>query len=133
MKTLLTYVITAPVLFIIDLVWLGVISKSLYAKYLGPIMRESFNMPAAILFYICYTIGLVYFAITPALDNGSWVTAFGNGAMLGFIAYMTYDLTNLAVLKNFAWQIVPIDILWGTILSGAVSTIVFFIIKAINL
>jgi len=130
MKTLLMYIVTLPLLFLIDLFWLGVISKKIYAQYLGPIMRDPIVFPAAILFYLFYGAGLMYFAIMPAVAADSWMLALGNGALFGFMCYMTYDLTNWAVLKNWAWQIVPIDIVWGTILSGAVAVIVFFITKA---
>ncbi len=132
MKIFITYIITAPILLVLDLFWLGVISKKFYAAYLGPIMRSTVVFPAVILFYLFYAAGLLYFAIFPALQSNSWMLALGNGAAIGFMAYMTYDLTNWAILKNFAWQIVPVDIIWGTILSGAVATIVFFIAKAIG-
>lgn len=131
MKNIIIYVIALPVLTLIDLVWLGVISKKLYANYLGPIMRSDIVWPAVILFYLFYAFGLLYFVINPAIRADSWMMALGNGTLFGFMAYMTYDLTNWAVLKGFAWQIVPIDIIWGAILSGVVSVIVFFIVKAI--
>lgn len=132
MKIIITYVLTLPILFLIDLFWLGVISKKIYAQYLGPLMRDPIVLPAAILFYLFYTAGLVYFAIMPAVSANSWMLALGNGALFGFMCYMTYDLTNWAVLKNWAWQIVPIDIVWGALLSGVVAVIVFFITKAIS-
>jgi uncharacterized membrane protein len=127
MKTLLLYIITTPLFFLIDLVWLGVISKKFYATYIGTIMRDTVVIPAVFLFYIFYGIGLLYFAVMPALASGSWTLAALNGAVFGFMAYMTYDLTNLAVLKNFSWQIVPVDILWGTVLTAGVAVLSFFI------
>jgi uncharacterized membrane protein len=119
-------------MFLIDALWIGVVAKSFYAKYLGPLMTANFFWPAVVVFYLLYAAGLVYFAVLPGLRSQSWAVVFGNGAFLGFIAYMTYDLTNWGTLKNWAWQIVPVDILWGTVLSGGVAVIAYFIALAIG-
>ena len=132
MKTLFLYFFTLVVLFIIDLFWIGFIAKGFYGKYLGPLMASSFFVPAVVAFYILYAIGLLYFAVFPGIHAHSWLLALGNGAFLGFLAYMTYDLTNWGVLKNWAWQIVPVDVLWGVVLSGAVSALAFFVAQALG-
>jgi uncharacterized membrane protein len=132
MKIIILYVLTLPTLFLIDLVWLGVIAKKFYATYLGPIMREPLVWPAIIAFYVIYTVGLLYFAIIPGAKAGSWHLALMNGALFGLFAYMTYDLTNLATLKGFAWQVVGPDIIWGAVLSGLVAVIGFAIAHAIG-
>ncbi len=113
-------------MFLIDLVWLGVIAKQLYGRYIGSLMVDPIVWPAAIIFYILYIAGLVYFAIIPAIHAESWMVALTRGALFGFMCYMTYDLTNMAVLRGWSWQVVGIDILWGAVLSGAVALIGYY-------
>jgi uncharacterized membrane protein len=123
------YLIAVPIFFLIDLVWLGLISKGVYQKYLGHLMRPTPNWTAAIIFYLLFIIGLVIFAIYPAIRNSSWSYAVIYGAMFGFFTYMTFDLTSLAVVKDWRWQIVIIDIAWGIFLSASVSVIAYLIGK----
>jgi uncharacterized membrane protein len=120
-----------PIFFIIDLTWLGVIAKDLYQKHMGHLMRPMPNWPVAILFYLLFIIGLVIFVISPAIRNNSWSYALLYGALFGFFTYMTFDLTSLAVLKDWPWKIVIIDIIWGIVLSSSVSIITYFIAKSI--
>lgn len=121
------YLVSVPIFFLIDLTWLGVIAKDVYRKYMGHLMLDTPNWTAAIVFYLTFIVGLVIFAVYPALRNNSWSYALIYGALFGFFTYMTFDLTSLAVLKNWPWQIVIIDIIWGIILSGSVSIISYFI------
>ncbi|HRI28402.1 MAG TPA: DUF2177 family protein [Chitinophagales bacterium] len=122
MQYLLTYLVTTVLFFAIDMVWLGVIAKNFYRQHLGHLMAEQVNWFAAIVFYLLYIGGILYFAVIPALQNGSgWQTAALNGAVLGLLCYATYDLTNLATLKGFPPLVVGIDIVWGTVLTGAVA------------
>ena len=130
MKTITMYLAVLPVMAVLDLFWLGVVSKKVYAGYLGPLMRSDVVWPAAIVFYFAYAAGLVYFAVNPGIQANSWNLALLNGALYGLMCYMTYDLTNWAVLKGWPWQIVPIDIIWGTVLSAIVAVVAFFITKA---
>lgn len=123
------YLIAVPVFFIIDLTWLGLIAKSTYQKYMGHLMRPTPNWTAAVIFYLLFIVGLVILAIYPAIRNSSWSYALIYGAMFGFFTYMTFDLTSLAVLKDWRWQIVIIDIIWGIVLSGSVSLIAYLIGK----
>lgn len=123
------YVIAVPIFFAMDLVWLGVISQDIYQKYMGHLMRSVPNWTVAVIFYLLFVVGLVIFAIYPAIKNNSWVYALVYGAMFGFFTYMTFDLTNLAVLKDWRWQIVIIDIIWGIVLSGSVSLLAYSIGK----
>ena len=120
-KILLTYGITALVFFAVDLVWLGVIAKNLYAKYLGHFLAERVNWAAAIIFYALYIIGIILFAVEPGVRSGSFARAVVWGILFGFFTYATYDLTNLATLKGWPVTIVFIDIAWGMILCGIVS------------
>jgi uncharacterized membrane protein len=112
----------------IDLVWLGFIANNLYKKYLGFIMRPNPDWGVAILFYILYLAGVVFFVIHPALQKHSWKYALFAGMFFGLITYATYDLTNLATLKDWPVFITIIDLIWGTTLGGLVSVVTWFII-----
>ena len=127
MHYLLKFFITFIVFMGIDLIWLGFIARKLYVSYLGPFLRTPPNWPAAFIFYILFIIGLIIYAIEPAIVAKDVKKALLSGALFGFFTYMTYDLTNLATLKNWPIAIVPIDIVWGVILSASVSSISCFI------
>ncbi len=122
------YLIALAVFLVIDMIWLTLIAKNLYAKYLGELMGPVKWIPA-IAFYLLFIVGLVFFVIHPAVDKASLVYALGAGALFGFIAYATYDLTNLATLKGWPWQITLIDLAWGSFLGAAVSTITYLIVR----
>ena len=92
---------------------------------MGSILLEKPNMTAAILFYIIYVIGTVVFVISPALAKGSLSHAIGYGALFGFVAYATYDLTNLATLKGFSPKVVVIDLIWGAFLTATVAGVTY--------
>ncbi|MEK9657387.1 MAG: DUF2177 family protein [bacterium] len=126
------FLLTFIVFFSIDILWLGFIARRLYLYFLGPLLRDPVNWTAAILFYILFIIGLIIFAIEPALKQHSVTNAFIKGALFGFFTYMTYDLTNLAVLKDWPVGVVLIDILWGTILCSLVSGVSVYIYLAIS-
>ena len=119
---LLLYGLTVAIFFIIDLFWLGVAAKGLYARYIGGLLRENVNWSAAILFYLIYIGGIQLFVLYPALDEGSGIlkTAL-MGGLLGFFAYCTFDLTCLALLRNWSLFITVVDIIWGTFLTGATA------------
>jgi uncharacterized membrane protein len=129
MKFFITYIVTVPIFFIIDMLWLGVIAKPIYNKYLGYIMSENIKWGSAITFYLLFILGLVFFAISPALEAGSFWKAVLYGALFGFFAYMTYELTNHAIIRDWPWQIVIIDIVWGTVLGGLVSGLGYYFTK----
>jgi uncharacterized membrane protein len=116
------YGITLPIFFALDMVWLGVVAKPFYSKNIGFLMRADVNWGAAILFYLLFIAGLVLFVITPAVEKGSWMRALGYGALFGLITYATYDLTNLATLKGWPVIVTVVDLGWGMVLAGAVST-----------
>lgn len=123
------YMIAVVVFLIIDMIWLGFIAKGLYSKELGFLLSNNPNWLAAIVFYLFYTAGLVFFVINPAFDKGSLSYALMAGAFFGAIAYSTYDLTNLATIQNWPIKIVIIDIIWGAMLSGMVSGITYYILN----
>ncbi len=125
------YVVAAVVFTVVDGIWLGTIAKDLYAAHLGPLLAPQVNKAAAVGFYAIFLAGLVYFVIHPAVAEGSWLRAAGAGALFGLATYATWDLTNLAVLKDFPASIVPIDMAWGTFLSATVSTVTYLIAQAV--
>lgn len=128
-KLLISYALTFAVFLLIDMAWLGFIAKGLYHKYLGGFLSEQVNWTAAIVFYLLFVVGIFIFAIMPSVEKDSVVSAITLGALFGFFTYATYDLTNLATLKNWPLKIVFIDILWGSVLTGIVSTAGFYIVK----
>jgi uncharacterized membrane protein len=117
------YLITLAVFFTIDMVWLGAIAKSFYRKHLGPLMATKVVWPAAILFYLLFILGLIVFVIRPALAQGEPAQALLLGAIFGLISYATYDLTNLATLKDWPLVVTVVDLVWGAALGGLVSLI----------
>jgi len=120
-QMLLLYLITLAVFFLIDMVWLGVVAKGFYRKHLGPMLSPKVNWLAAVLFYLLFIVGLLIFAVRPALLRGRPVEALFLGALLGLISYATYDLTNLAPLKDWPLVVTIVDLVWGTVLGGLVS------------
>lgn len=123
------YIIALPIFLAIDMVWLTLVAKNFYARQIGFLMKPDINWLAAIIFYLLFVIGLVLFVITPALEKNSWVYAVLLGALFGLISYATYDLTNLATMKNWPILITIIDLVWGAVLSGSVSVITYLIVK----
>ena len=120
---ILLWIAAAVIFLAIDLVWLGWLGRGLYQAEIGPLLRQPFNLPAAGAFYVLYITGLMIMVIWPAFQAQSVLQALLRGALLGLIAYGTYDLTNLAVMKGFTTKIAIIDMVWGTVLTGAVSAL----------
>ena len=126
MKNLLLYGITTIIFFAIDMVWLGVVARNLYKQKLGFIVSPEVNWVAAIIFYLIYIGGILFFAVLPASKEMSWQTALLNGALLGGMCYATYDLTNMATIAKWPLEIVVIDIVWGMVLTGSVAALSYF-------
>jgi uncharacterized membrane protein len=123
------YLLTVPVFFIIDLIWLGVVAKHYYQKNLNYILSPNVNWTAAIIFYLMYIAGILIFAVLPGLVKDSLRHAAVWGALFGFFTYATYELTNLALLKDWPLNIVIVDILWGVVLCSAVASLSFYLAK----
>lgn len=119
------YAISVPIFFVIDMLWLGVVARPFYQTYLADFLGPV-NWTAAIIFYLLFLLGLTFFAIFPAVQAGEWQMALLYGALFGFFTYATYDLTNLATLKDWPLIVVIVDIVWGIVLGGAVAVITFF-------
>jgi len=126
MQFLKLYLMTLVIFFLVDIVWLGVISKKLYKEYLGHLMGPV-NWPAAIIFYAMFIAGLVFFVINPAIEKESLIYAIVVGGFFGLITYGTYDLTNLATLKDWPVTITIIDLIWGTFLNAATAGITYYV------
>lgn len=125
------FLIALPVFFVIDMVWLVLVAKKFYQSQIGFLMRPDINWIAAITFYLLFITGLITFVISPAIEKQSWVNALIFGALFGLITYATYDLTNLATLKNWPLVVTVVDLLWGTVLAASVSGITYFIASKI--
>lgn len=115
------YAVTVPVFFAVDLLWLGVVARGFYRRHLGFILSPQVNWAAAVIFYLIYIGGILFFAVRPALNSQSWGQAAVLGALFGFFTYATYDLTNMATIKDWPLTIVVVDIFWGVCLCTAVS------------
>ena len=121
------YAIALPVFFVIDMVWLGLVANNFYKNQIGFLMKSDINWTAAILFYLLFIVGLVLFVIEPAVEKGSWMYALLFGALFGLITYATYDLTNLATLKDWPLLVTIVDLAWGAALGMLVSVFTYFI------
>ena len=121
------FIIALPVFFAIDMVWLALVAKKFYNQQLGFLLRPDVNWPAAIIFYLLFIAGLIVFVIAPAVAKQSWVHALLFGALFGLITYATYDLTNLATIKDWPLLVTMVDLIWGIVLAASVSVITYFI------
>lgn len=124
---LLYFAVAFVVFFAIDIVWLGLVARKVYKKYLSYIMAEKVRWIPALVFYVIFIAGLVYFVLIVPTSL-TWYMALLNGAIFGFIAYATYDLTNLSTLKGWPLEITFIDLAWGTTLGALVSLLTFVIV-----
>jgi uncharacterized membrane protein len=116
-----------PVFFIIDMIWLVLVAKNFYQKQIGFLMKPDVTWYAAIIFYLLFIAGLVTFVITPAIEKHTWTHALLYGALFGLITYSTYDLTNLATMKNWPLLVTIVDLVWGMVVSASVSVVTYFI------
>lgn len=122
MTYLVAYISTLIAFFAIDMLWLGFVARKFYAQQLGDLMADNPNWLVAFLFYMVYIAGIVFFAVRPALEADQVLKATIYGALFGFFCYATYDLTNLATLRDWPTKMVFVDILWGTVLTGICAT-----------
>lgn len=126
------YVVTLVVFFAVDIVWLGVIAKKLYRQEIGHLLKDDVNWVAALVFYLLFIAGLVIFVLQPAIDQSSLLHAIIYGGLFGLMTYATYDLTNLATLKNWPLKITLIDLAWGTSLGLLTSTIAYLFMQLLS-
>jgi uncharacterized membrane protein len=132
LKYIAAYVATGLAFALIDSIWLRNAYAKLYQPEIGDmLMKDGFRLGPAIAFYLLYILGMMIFAVGPAMASGRWQTALIQGAMLGFFCYMTYDLTNMATLKQWSLKVTVLDMIWGTFLTGTASASGFWITNAI--
>ena len=118
MSYVIAYLATAVVFFGIDYVWLTRVAGSFYRDHVGALMADEVNYAVAGAFYAVYVVGIVIFAVNPALKSGSWQDALIYGLLFGFFAYATYDFTNLATLRDWPVIVTIVDVTWGTFITG---------------
>ncbi len=121
-RYLVAYLATAVVFVLLDAAWLGVIAQKLYRQEIGALLLDRPRWAPAVAFYLIYLAGVVLFAVRPALASGRLGEALVMGALFGFIAYATYDLTNLATLKGFSMKVVVADLAWGAFVSASAAS-----------
>ncbi len=131
MDYLIAYIGTAIVFFGFDFLWLSKLAIGFYRREIGSLMLAKPNFAAAGIFYLFYIAGIVYFAVMPAVSGGDWQSALVAGAILGFIGYGTYDMTNLSTLKGWSWKMCVVDIIWGTVLTGAAAVGGYALVQAV--
>jgi uncharacterized membrane protein len=127
LQTLKLFGLTTLVFFAIDLVWLGVVAAPFYQKHLGHLLAEQVRWGPALLFYLLYIAGILVFAVLPGVSAASLLRTLALGAFLGLLAYATFDLTCAALFKGFPTVVVVVDLVWGTILTSAVSGAGYFL------
>ncbi len=125
-KMLLLYGACVVAFFMIDLVWLSTMTSRFYKPRLGALLAENPRLGVAAGFYLLYVVGIVVFAVVPALREGGAATALWRGALFGLLAYATYDLTNLSTIEGWPWDLTIVDLVWGTTITGAVSFIGYY-------
>jgi uncharacterized membrane protein len=118
-----TYAAAAATMLALDLVWLGVVARGLYAREIGTLLRPDVRWGAALLFYALYIAGIIVFAIAPAVEKRSMMRAITLGAFFGLVAYATFDLTSLALIRDFTVRVTVIDLIWGAVLTGTVAAV----------
>jgi len=128
---LISYVATGVVFLAIDAVWLGVVAKTLYRRELGSLLLDNYRLAPAAIFYLLYVLGVVVLAVLPAFTADRWTTALLNGALLGLVAYATYDLTNQATLRDWPSVITLVDLAWGTVLTAVSATAGYLVAAAV--
>jgi len=128
---ILSYLATAVVLLVCDIFWLTTTANTLYRPLLGDLLLEKFSLVPAVVFYVLYVAGFVFFAISPAIASGRWTTALVYGALFGFFAYATYDLTNQTTLKSWPVTITVVDLCWGTVLTSVSATLGYIAASAL--
>lgn len=127
MKYFYLYILTFLVFLAIDFIWLNFIAKNLYAQKIGHLLAEHPNLVPALIFYIIFVVGIIVFALVPGYESKSLLKVVLLGALFGCLTYSTYDLTNLATLKDWPLSVTIIDIIWGTGVSTVTAVASYYI------
>ncbi len=131
-SAVMSYIAATVVLFGLDFIWLSTSVPLLYRPRVGHLLLETPNMPAAAGFYLLYVVGVVALCILPALQQASWGRAVWSGALLGLVAYGTYDMTNLATLIGWSAVVSVVDMLWGAVVTAAAAAAGYFVTRALG-
>ena len=126
MRFVVAYLASGLVFVALDAIWLSQVALGLYRREVGDLLLDQPNLRIAGLFYVLFVAGIALLAVQPAVDNGGWFAALWMGAVLGLVAYGTYDLTNLSTLRGWSLAIAAIDLAWGVILTATASTAGYF-------
>ncbi|MCT8997239.1 DUF2177 family protein [Chelativorans intermedius] len=126
------YLATGLIFLAVDAIWLWVMNRVLYQPTIGPLLLDGFKPVPAALFYMIYIFGIVFFAVAPALALERWTTALIHGAIFGFVAYATYDLTNHATLKGWSAVVTMADLAWGTVLTSTAALSGYLVTQALS-
>lgn len=126
------YIIAFIIFLAIDAIWLGLVAPKFYKSQIGHLMSEKPNLIAALVFYLLFIVGVVYFVVNPAVEAQSMSKVLIAGALFGFMTYATYDLTNLATLKDWPITVTIVDLIWGTSLSTLIGLFTYLIYNAIS-
>jgi uncharacterized membrane protein len=129
---IVAYAVTAIVFISMDFAWLSFAMDKLYRPRLGSLLLSKPNLSIGALFYLLYIIGIVLLSVMPAVKQHSWLSALWSGALLGFVAYGTYDVTNLATLKNWSATVSAIDMIWGGIVTGVAALAAYFVVSLLS-
>jgi uncharacterized membrane protein len=132
-KVLALYGICVVVFFGLDFVWLSTATGRVYRPYLGDLLAPKPKLGVAAAFYLAYVVGIVLLAVLPGVREGAVLGALWRGALFGLLAYATYDLTALATLRDWPWQVSVIDMVWGTALNSAVAVAGFYAARWLGL
>ena len=133
MRFVAAFIAVAVVFFGLDFLWLSRFALGLYKREIGPLLLDQPNLPLSAVFYLVFVFGLVLLVVLPALDAGGWLNVLWMGALLGLVAYGTFDITNLATLKGWSQTLALADIAWGTALSAISATAGYLAVSALRL
>lgn len=125
----IAYAASAVAFFALDFIWLSLAVPRIYQPLLGTLLRDAPNLPVAAAFYLVYVVGLVVFAVLPAVASGSWLMALGLGALLGLVAYGTYDFTNLSTIRDWPLMVTVVDLIWGISVSAVAALAGYWAVK----
>ncbi len=129
MELMIKLLVAGGVMGVLDFLWLGFVAKKVYYSQMGSLLLEKPYMIPALIFYVIYVVGIVVFVVNPALAHNSLGRAAGYGALFGLVAYATYDLTNLAVLKGYSPTIAVIDLAWGMVITAAAASATYLAVQ----
>lgn len=130
MRLVIVYLATGVVFLGLDAIWLSQVGLGLYRREIGALLLEQPNLPVAGLFYLLFVAGIVLLVVQPAAADGDWLAALWMGALLGLVAYGTYDITNLSTLRGWSLTIAAIDVVWGAALTAVASLAGFLAVSA---